>query len=65
MAKLSDFGFSSIEAERGSIGRGTFLWTAPECLDEAGEDLSEFRNTITRDVYGFGLIIWWVVRMVV
>jgi serine/threonine protein kinase len=49
VAKLSDFGFSSIEPAKGTIGLGTFLWTAPECLGEADEELRVFRDTITRD----------------
>jgi serine/threonine protein kinase len=59
VAKLSDFGFSSIESEGRSVALGTFLWTAPECLPEASEELKNFKNTITRDIYGFGLIIWY------
>ncbi len=59
VAKLSDFGFSSIELDKRSIGLGTFLWTAPECLPEASEELKNFKNTTTRDIYSFGLIIWY------
>jgi serine/threonine protein kinase len=58
VAKLSDFGFSSIESSNRTLGRGTFLWTAPECLEGATDELKELENTITRDFYGFGLLMW-------
>jgi serine/threonine protein kinase len=59
VAKLSDFGFSTIEVDPNAVQRGTFLWNAPECLSEACDDFRPFRNTITRDFYSFGLVIWY------
>ena len=56
--KIVKFRLLLHRAGKGSIGRGTFLWTAPACLNEADEEPREFMDTITRDLYGFGLTIW-------
>lgn len=59
IAKLSDFGFSTVEVDENAVLRGTFLWNAPECFHEACDEFRPFRNTISRDFYSFGLVIWY------
>ncbi|KAF9769894.1 hypothetical protein IL306_012611 [Fusarium sp. DS 682] len=56
-AKLSDFGFCSPFTDTEFKIGGTLYWNAPECMPNAPEQLHIFRNTITRDLYSFGLIM--------
>ncbi|EON69346.1 serine/threonine protein kinase [Coniosporium apollinis CBS 100218] len=58
VAKLSDFGFCSPFVEnRDQIG-GTYYWNAPECMSEAPSNIRHFAKTLTRDIYSFGLVMW-------
>jgi serine/threonine protein kinase len=60
VAKISDFGFcQSIDVEDPAQG-STPYWAAPESLPEAGEDMKPWRNSTNRDLYSFGLLIWYV-----
>ncbi|KAF2201712.1 ankyrin [Delitschia confertaspora ATCC 74209] len=58
VAKISDFGFSSPFVEhRDRIG-GTLYWNAPECMPNAPQEIKPFAQTLTRDIYSYGLIVW-------
>lgn len=61
VAKISDFGFclpgdDELQAAKG----GTPLWNAPECMEDAEEDLLEHKSDRGRDIYSYGLLIWLV-----
>ncbi|KAM7192570.1 hypothetical protein V8F20_008779 [Naviculisporaceae sp. PSN 640] len=65
VAKISDFGFcedTSWEegpSPEGGAG-GTEYWNAPECMPEAPDQMKPFARSAIRDVYSFGLIVWYV-----
>ncbi|KAF7504470.1 hypothetical protein GJ744_002207 [Endocarpon pusillum] len=59
VAKLSDFGFCSPFIENRERIGGTLYWNAPECMLEAPPAIKPFAKTMTRDLYSYGLVMWY------
>lgn len=59
LAKVTDFGCSKMflnDTLSESYG-GTKYWDAPECLEEAPDDLKPYTMRTSRDIYSFGMIV--------
>ncbi|MCJ1251357.1 Ankyrin-2 [Trapelia coarctata] len=60
-AKISDFGFCIVDDDDLKVARGgTAYWNAPECMADAPTDIRAYRIESPRDLYSFGLLIWFV-----
>jgi serine/threonine protein kinase len=60
LAKISDFGFCQSVDEEDPAQGSTPYWAAPECLPEADEDMKQWRSSTYRDLFSFGLVIWYM-----
>jgi serine/threonine protein kinase len=60
VAKISDFGFCQSVDEKDPAQGSTPYWAAPECLPEADENMKQWRSSTYRDLFSFGLLIWFV-----
>lgn len=73
MAKITDFGFcediysaaadddeDSPDTSSSMAAGGTEYWNAPECFSEAPEDYKPFARKTERDLYSFGLVVWYI-----
>jgi serine/threonine protein kinase len=59
LAKVTDFGSSKMffnDTLSESYG-GTEYWDAPECLEEAPDELKPYAMRTSRDIYSFGMIV--------